>query len=280
MGCRRWWVMRPDGWYPDPARSHELRYFDHEHWTAFVSDHGLVAVDESASPRRRRWPWVVGGLVAVVSLALGALGLVGLDRELDELDVFTADLTASSAGFPTESSSTTVRAWSPDGYRMAALVPDQVVAAGIRSPTSHTVLAVRVTAIPVDLSVGAEFGVQCWQSQERGYGLLVSSDGVARLVVGSVLNGEVLTMATARVEPLGAGRPVTLTLACDVIGDEAILAGYVGDTKVLTARPANSLSEITANGMVVWTGGQAPASWTVTAFERMGVHNMPAGWRD
>ena len=162
---------------------------------------------------------------------------------------------------------------------MEVLVPEGTAAAGILSPTVHTVLAVKVDVVPEAVPVAAEFGVQCWQSETRGYGLLVSSDGAARLVAGSVPTADVTTLSSATVAPLRKGVPRTLTLACDVIGGTAILAGYVDGTRVLTARPANSLTEITAGGMVVWAGGSAPASWTVTRFERMGVHRMPDGWR-
>ncbi len=272
--------MRPDGWYPDPGQSHELRYLDHDQWTSFVSDHGLV-VEEPVAPRRRpRWPWVVGGLVGVLVIALGAAALVSVNRELDDLDVYVADLTTTThAGLPTSTSARSVREYTADGYREAVLVPNTVEAAGIVSPTAHTVLAIKVDVVPTEVPVAAEFGVQCWQSETRGYGLLVSSDGAARLVSGSVPNGDVTTLDTATVDPLRPGVPRTLTLACDVVGDRGILAGYVDGTRVLTARPGNALIEINAGGVVVWTGGAAPASWTVTRYERMGVHNMPAGWR-
>jgi len=37
--------MSDPGWYPDPARAHELRYFDGGTWSEHVSDHGVAAVD-------------------------------------------------------------------------------------------------------------------------------------------------------------------------------------------------------------------------------------------
>ncbi len=37
--------MSDSGWYPDPARTHELRYFDGGTWTSHVSDQGVVGVD-------------------------------------------------------------------------------------------------------------------------------------------------------------------------------------------------------------------------------------------
>ena len=33
----------PAGWYPDPARVHEFRYFENNIWTDHVSDHGNVS---------------------------------------------------------------------------------------------------------------------------------------------------------------------------------------------------------------------------------------------
>ena len=36
--------MAPD-WYPDPARRHELRYWDGQEWTPNVSDRGVAGTD-------------------------------------------------------------------------------------------------------------------------------------------------------------------------------------------------------------------------------------------
>jgi hypothetical protein len=272
--------MRPDGWYPDPRHSHELRYLDHDQWTAFVSDHGLVAQEPLTTRRRRRWPWVVGGVAAVLVLLVGTLVVVGLNRELDDLDVYVADLTTSSeAGFPASSSAESVREYDSTGYQMGVFAPNTVSAAGVVTPTVHTVLALKVDVVPREVPPAAEFGVQCWQSETRGYGLLVASSGEARLVSGSVPTHNVTTLASTTVDPLRSGVPRTLTLACDVIGGEAVLAGYVDGVRVLGTRAPNDLTEITAGGMVVWSRSAVPASWTVTRYERMGVHNMPPGWR-
>jgi hypothetical protein len=32
----------PPGWYPDPARAHQYRYFDGDAWTDHVSDNGVA----------------------------------------------------------------------------------------------------------------------------------------------------------------------------------------------------------------------------------------------
>ena len=37
--------MSDPGWYPDPVRTHELRYFDGGTWTDHVSDQGVTGVD-------------------------------------------------------------------------------------------------------------------------------------------------------------------------------------------------------------------------------------------
>jgi Protein of unknown function (DUF2510) len=38
--------MLDEGWYPDPNRRHELRWFDGEHWTTSVMDGGQAAQDD------------------------------------------------------------------------------------------------------------------------------------------------------------------------------------------------------------------------------------------
>jgi len=272
--------MHPDGWYPDPGGSHELRYLDHDEWSAFVCDSGLVAEEPLPLRKRRRWPWVLGGVSVVLLLLAATLVVVGLNRELDDLDVYVVDLTATTdAGFPTSSSPESVREYGSTGYRMGVFAPNTVSAAGIRAPTVHTVLAIKIDVVPREVPAAAEFGVQCWQSETLGYGLLVSSGGEARLVSGSVATHDVTTLASTTVDPLRVGVPRTLTLACDVIGDVATLAGYVDGVRVLSTRAPDDLTEITAGGMVVWSRGAVPASWTVTRYERMGVHNMPDGWR-
>ena len=40
-----------------------------------------------------------------------------------------------------------------------------------------------------------------------------------------------------------------------------------------------ALFEREARGMVLTTADEQPSSWLMTRFERMGVHNMPPGWR-
>lgn len=40
----------PLGWYPDPSRRHELRYWDGSAWTAHVADRGVPGVDDPSRP--------------------------------------------------------------------------------------------------------------------------------------------------------------------------------------------------------------------------------------
>ncbi|MDQ6854465.1 MAG: DUF2510 domain-containing protein [Actinomycetota bacterium] len=41
--------MPDEGWYPDPNRRHELRWFDGEHWTTSVMDGGQASQDDPSA---------------------------------------------------------------------------------------------------------------------------------------------------------------------------------------------------------------------------------------
>ena len=43
-------TMTPSGWYPDPSRRHEFRYWDGTHWSPQVSDRGLATTDPELRP--------------------------------------------------------------------------------------------------------------------------------------------------------------------------------------------------------------------------------------
>lgn len=61
-------VVSP-GWYVDPSRTHESRYWDGAHWTATVADGGTVSEDHASSD-------VFGPPGSGDRLALWALGLL------------------------------------------------------------------------------------------------------------------------------------------------------------------------------------------------------------
>ena len=73
--------MSDPGWYSDPARAHELRYFDGTTWTGHVSDQGVVGVD----PLPARPP------------AGGAGALDGLDQGLSFGEVSSAKVQSQVA---------------------------------------------------------------------------------------------------------------------------------------------------------------------------------------
>lgn len=271
--------MRPDGWYPDPGHVHEVRYLDHDTWTEFVSDHGLVARDPVIR-RRRRWPWVVGGLVGLAVLVLGGLAVVGigLDRALDESDVYSTDLTQGPDGFPEDTVGGAVRGFEDGAYRMSVTGDPGVVMTGIRAPTTHLVLAIEVDVRPDAQPAGSEFGVICWQSETQGYGFLVAADGGTRLVAMSWTGSFMTDVATGRTTVLPTGSVHALMIACGVIGSSATLAGYVDGVKVLEAQAPNPPADLDVGGMLGVNTSTERASWSVLSFERHGVHNMPPGW--
>ena len=93
--------MLDEGWYPDPNRRHELRWFDGEHWTTAVMDGGQAAQDDPSplaapgapvriptapAPAPQRAPGrglsgyaiaaIVGGLLAAATLVVAIVAVV------------------------------------------------------------------------------------------------------------------------------------------------------------------------------------------------------------
>ena len=58
----------PQGWYPDPHGSSELRWWDGTTWTGYTT----AATAPAPGRRHRRWPWIAGAgaLVAVLLLVV------------------------------------------------------------------------------------------------------------------------------------------------------------------------------------------------------------------
>lgn len=67
----------PSGWFPDPHRRHEYRYFNGHSWTADVADDGRRMVDpDGAAPLRRANSTGAGNGIAVAALTCGLVALV------------------------------------------------------------------------------------------------------------------------------------------------------------------------------------------------------------
>jgi hypothetical protein len=77
---------QPAGWYPDPTRRADQRYWDGDSWTDHVSRAGVQGTDpvaatstqpltgtstQTAQRKKPKWPWVLGGILAAF-LVVGA----------------------------------------------------------------------------------------------------------------------------------------------------------------------------------------------------------------
>lgn len=93
-------AMSP-GWYDDPRGRHDHRYWDGERWTDQVANDGVTSVDDvnrvsagsaavgtatraqrqaaqrtaTRSPRKK-WPWVLGGILTVFVLGIGGCAVL------------------------------------------------------------------------------------------------------------------------------------------------------------------------------------------------------------
>jgi hypothetical protein len=64
-------VSTPQGWYPDPHGSSELRWWDGTNWTGYTT----AATSAAPGRRLRRWPWIAGA-GTLVAFLLPAVALV------------------------------------------------------------------------------------------------------------------------------------------------------------------------------------------------------------
>ena len=85
--------MRAAGWYPDPGREFNHRYWDGERWTDGVSRNGVLSESPLPPDERATWPVraAVAGVMAVLAslvlagIALGLGAAAGFDGEVAEL---------------------------------------------------------------------------------------------------------------------------------------------------------------------------------------------------
>lgn len=64
-------VLPPPGWHPDPGGTPQLRWWDGQRWTDHLADQPSfppTATRPSAAATRTIWPWILGGVIAVVFL--------------------------------------------------------------------------------------------------------------------------------------------------------------------------------------------------------------------
>jgi hypothetical protein len=73
----------PQGWYPDPESPGNLRWWDGAAWTD-VKTAAAATPPLPARPRRKIWPWILGGLGVLVVLA-GIAGAIIIPKIIDSV---------------------------------------------------------------------------------------------------------------------------------------------------------------------------------------------------
>jgi hypothetical protein len=264
-------------WYADPTHRHQSRYADAGKWTEFVADNGAVTRDPITAAvrrRRRKWPWIVG-TIGVVMLVV--IGMLGLQAAINDLDRYSADLTQGHGDFVTVDNGVSARSYETDGYHVLIRAPETWGVAAVKAPTSHTRLGVQIDMRPVRVPQGAAFGPFCWKDSTHGYGFVVDSAGVRKLVQLDGPNGsDARVLATSPGAPLATDHATKLMVTCEMGLTGAVnVRGYVDGTKAIEADGQMSLSEVNYTGFAGHTAQAANSEWAVAHFWRLGADDVP-----
>ncbi|MDO8389881.1 MAG: DUF2510 domain-containing protein [Actinomycetota bacterium] len=137
----------PAGWYSDPMRRHELRWWDGQQWTTTVSDHGVIAVDAPGSPAgavqqapaapRSKTPMLVGAIVGVAALVVVAVLATSGDDDTSSTNGASSTTTpivaTTTTDGPSPTTSTTAPT-APTAFDSAALVAAMPTATDVPTP--------------------------------------------------------------------------------------------------------------------------------------------------
>jgi hypothetical protein len=224
-------------------------------------------------------------VLGVVLVALVGAGIVifGIGAAVKDLDTYDADLTTGSGDFPTNSSEAWVSAYTPDGFRIATLEPDQLPYSAVEvAGGSHTVLAVTIDMENVRVAASSEFGPVCWGGTNTpsslrdlsGFRVSLTSDGSVALV--RLTRGARTTIDIGSAAPFGPGTRATLQIVCSTADGSATVAGYVNGTRVVSAQGPAPVDSFTYTGFMGFAPD--PSEWLVTSFARRGPDDLPPGW--
>ena len=309
--------MSIGGWAKDPSGRHEHRYYVAGAWTDDVSDAGVVSKDPvagaeapdlstaaqptpglasgtpapaqpgeaAAAAGRRRSRWLIGGLLGGLALLLVVVGgflVFGLGTAVDTVQTYEADLTVGSGDFPASADPEQVREYTPDGYRMAALVPEQVIYTGVRAATTHSALEVEAQITAVTVVPTSSIGPACFGGPASanspavlsGFHLALGSDGQVWLV--AVNQGTFTPLDTAATAPFTAGSSTTVRLVCSSAGGKSTVSGYVDGKRLVSAQVSTPYEKYWYTGIVATA--HAPSQWLVTSFARRGPSAFPHDW--
>lgn len=236
--------------------------------------------------RRRRYlpVLVLVGLVLVgCVLAMAALldGGGSFHRTLDDAllgERYSADLTRGRGDFTVVDDGSSASSYAPDGYHLVAR--DAVPAwRGVQTNGTHTSLGVRISTRAVTVDGDFAFGPFCFETPQRAYGLLVSSDGRALLVETATSGPGALRVVRGRsIEPIDWSRWHDLRIDCSVRPlagrGRVALRGSVDGAVVVrgTSRLRSDVFAYTGFGGV--DRAPAPAEWVVRSFDRLGADDV------
>ena len=100
-------VSHAAGWYPDTANPGIQRYYDGTAWTQHTSPITATATPPSApvptgtfapeTKKKRKWPWIVGGIVGMVILVSSCSAIANSGKEPEAVSETTVEVVEEAA---------------------------------------------------------------------------------------------------------------------------------------------------------------------------------------
>lgn len=200
--------------------------------------------------RRRRWPWFVGGGIAL--LALFTVGMVVVSEQLLTHDLLSEDFSEGAGQFFEGANEDYSVSVVDGGYEIRVLVDDPVPArsfAWFARTASSVEMSADVTSVH-DPRGNSFVGISCLDEpfdNNHGYSYVVASEGQALGRWDGQVDGKML--AETDVGADWSSAPLHLEIRCVPDGSSVVITGLIDGVEQITFTDPDGLSTFKTGGI-------------------------------